>query len=100
MLEVDFICSINFISQNGQDILSHEALIIEGYFIKEKFELCKKLCEEFIKLKKFIILTLSDPFMTEFHKEQIIEIGQSHPNLIEEEKKANLYLYGIDRNDF
>ena len=48
----------DYISQNGQEILSHDALIIEGYFLKEKFELCKKLCEEFIKLKKLVFLTL------------------------------------------
>ncbi len=67
--------SEEFLSQNGQEILSHDALIIEGYFLKEKFELCKKLCLEFIKLKKLIILTLCDDFMIEFHKEKIMEIA-------------------------
>lgn len=67
--------SEDFLSQNGQEILNHDALIIEGYFLKEKFELCKKLCLEFIKLKKIIILTLCDAFMIEFHKEKIMEIA-------------------------
>ena len=64
----------NFIKENAQEILSHDALIIEGYFLKEKFDLCKKMCEEFIKLKKLVILTLCDAFMIEFYKEKIIEI--------------------------
>ena len=67
--------SDDFVSQNGQEILSHDALIIEGYFLKEKFELCKKMCLEFIKLKKLVILTLSDTSMIEFHKEKIVEIA-------------------------
>ena len=67
--------SENFVKQNGQEILSHEALLIEGYFLKEKFELCKKLCEEFIKLKRLIILTLSDQYMVEFHNDKILEIA-------------------------
>ena len=64
----------NFIKENAQEILSHDALIIERYFLKEKFDLCKKMCEEFIKLKKLVILTLCDAFMIEFYKEKIIEI--------------------------
>lgn len=65
----------NFINENAQEILSHEVLIIEGYFLKEKYDLCKKICEEFIKLNKYIILTLCDPFMIEFHEEKIMDIA-------------------------
>ena len=67
--------SEDFINKNSQEILSHDAIIIEGYFLKEKFDLCKKLCIEFIKLKKLVILTLCDASMIEFHKEKIMEIA-------------------------
>ena len=69
--------SENFISQHLDEIDSHDILLIEGYFLKEKFELCRKLCERFRQLNKYIVLTLCDPVITEFHNEQIIEIANN-----------------------
>ena len=67
--------SEDFLVQNAQEILNHDALIIEGYFLKDKYELCKKLCEEFNRLNKLVILTLCNTFMIEFHNEKIIELS-------------------------
>ena len=90
--------SEEFVSQHGQEILSHEALIIEGYFLKERFELCKKLCEEFIKLKKIIILTLCDPFMIEFHKEKILEIANISDMIVGNFRAAEILADGRGKN--
>jgi adenosine kinase len=90
--------SEDFIRQNGQEILNHEALIIEGYFLKEKFELCKKICEEFIKLKKIIILTLCDPFMIEYHKEKILEIANISDMIVGNFSAAEILADGRGKN--
>ena len=67
--------SVNFIQNHWNEIISHDALLIEGYFIKENFDLCSNICDAFIKAGKFIILTLSDPLMIESYKEDIIKIA-------------------------
>lgn len=67
--------SVNFIQNHWNEIISHDALLIEGYFIKENFDLCSNICDAFIKDGKFIILTLSDPLMIESYKEDIIKIA-------------------------
>ena len=50
----------DFILANKDEILKHEILLIEGYYLQYQFELCCKLCELFKKEgNKLIILTLS-----------------------------------------
>ena len=39
--------SKEFINEKQNIIFEHEVLLIEGYFLRENFELCKYLCEEF-----------------------------------------------------
>jgi adenosine kinase len=49
-----------FILSNKDNILKHEILLIEGYYLQYQFELCWELCELFRKEEnKLIILTLS-----------------------------------------
>lgn len=67
--------SEEFVSQNIDKILSHEAFLIEGYILQSKFNICKKLCEEFQKQKKLVVLTLSAVFMIQFHFEKMKEIA-------------------------
>ena len=90
--------SEDFVSQNGQEILSHDALIIEGYFLKEKFELCKKMCLEFIKLKKLVILTLCDSSMIEFHKEKIMDIANLADMIVGNFPAAEILADGRGKN--
>ena len=68
--------SSNFIQNHWNEIISHDALLIEGYFIKENFELCSNVCDAFINQGKYIILTLSDPLMIESYRENIITIAK------------------------
>ena len=70
-----------FVTSNRNEIFENEALLIEGYFLQEKFEICKYLCSEFRKNDKFVILTLSAVFMVQAHYEKIMEIAQ-HADMI------------------
>ena len=70
-----------FVKENEEEIFKNDAIIIEGYFLQEKFELCKNLCLEFKKRNKSVILTLSAVFMVQVHKDKIMEIAQ-HSNMI------------------
>ena len=65
-----------FVDEHKDEIFQHDILLIEGYFLQEKFELCKHLCSEFKKENKFIILTLSAVFMVQAHFDKIMEIAQ------------------------
>ena len=67
--------SEDFIQQNIQQILKHESVIIEGYMLPNKFDLCKKLTECFYRENKIIILTLSAMFIVQFHSEKVMEIA-------------------------
>jgi adenosine kinase len=65
----------DFVNENLNKIDMNDAFLIEGYFLQEKFEICKKLCLDFNRDKKFIILTLSAVFMVQAHFEKILEIS-------------------------
>ena len=50
----------DFILANKDEILKHEILLIEGYYLQYQYELCLELCDLFKKEgNKLIILTLS-----------------------------------------
>ena len=49
--------------KNRDEIMKNDALLIEGYFIQERFEILKDLCIRFKLNKKIVILTLADVFM-------------------------------------
>lgn len=74
--------SDNFILQHQDEILSHQALLIEGYSLQNKIDICKKLSELFIKQKKKIMLTLSSAFMVKFFYDKIIEIADKSDIII------------------
>ena len=67
--------SEEFIEQNIEQILSNEAIIIEGYMLPNKFDICKKLTDCFSRDKKCVILTLSAMFIVQNHSEKILEIA-------------------------
>ena len=70
-----------FVSEHQNEIFQNDALLIEGYFLQEKFDICKNLCMEFKREKKFVILTLSAVFMVQAHFDKILEIAQ-HADMI------------------
>ena len=67
--------SEEFIEKHLDEILDHQAFLIEGYLLQSKFDIVKKLCNEFYKDNKLIILTLSAKFIVKCHYEKIIEMG-------------------------
>ena len=64
-----------YIEENLERILAHQILIIEGYLMKNKFDVCEKLCEYFSNRKKMIILTLSASFIPKYYNENLLKIA-------------------------
>ena len=64
-----------FVDEHMKEILSHEALIIEGYFLIERFEICKGLVEKFKEQGKPVILALSAVFCVNAHRDEMLEIA-------------------------
>ena len=50
-----------FITSNKDNILKHEILLIEGYYLQHQFELCWELCELFKKEENKIIILMLNP---------------------------------------
>ena len=71
----------DFVTEHQNEIFENDALLIEGYFLQEKFDICKNLCMEFKKEKKFIILALSAVFMVQAHYDKIVEIA-NHADMV------------------
>jgi len=66
----------DFVKEHEEKIFNNDALLIEGYFLQERYELCIYLCNMFKRAKKMIILTLSAVFMVQSHRDKIMEIAQ------------------------
>ena len=69
--------SEEFVDQHINEIISHQALFIEGYMVSNKFDICKKLIDYFLKDKKTIILSLCAPFIVKFHHDKIVELANN-----------------------
>ena len=64
-----------YVTEHEKEIYINDGLLIEGYFLQEKFNICKNLCKEFRNENKFIILALSAVFMVQAHYDKILEIA-------------------------
>ena len=71
----------DFVNEHQKEIFENDALLIEGYFLQEKFDICKRLCAEFRKENKYIILALSAVFMVQAHYDKIVEIA-NHADML------------------
>lgn len=67
--------SEDFVNQNIEEIMSHDVLLIEGYFLQEKYDLCLNLCNRFKDQRKLVILTLSAITIVQQQAEKILEIA-------------------------
>jgi adenosine kinase len=74
--------SDEFVSEHENEIYEHDALLIEGYFLQERYELCKRLCNLFKRANKMVILTLSAVFMVQNHREKMMEIAQNSDMIV------------------
>ena len=70
------------ISKKLDQICQHDVLLIEGYYLKENFDLCKYLVEEFKKQNKLVILTLSAVCIVQYHMNKIKEIADMSDMII------------------
>ena len=82
--------SEEFVRQNLDFILSNESIIIEGYMLPNKLDICRMLTNYFNRENKFIILTLSAMFIVQYHSEKIIEIGNKSNMIIGNIKEAEI----------
>ena len=74
--------SKQFIEEKLDQICQHDVLLIEGYYLKENFDLCKYLVEEFKKQNKLVILTLSAVCIVQYHMNKIKEIADMSDMII------------------
>ena len=74
--------SKEFIEEKKHSIFEHEVLLIEGYYLKENYELCKYLCEEFNREQKLVILTLSAVVIVQNYIDKIKEIANMSDMII------------------
>ncbi len=86
--------SEEFVEKHKDEIYSHNALLLEGYFLQEKFHICKSLCDEFNKEKKLVILTLGAAFMVQFFNDKIIEIANKADLIIGNMGEAEIFAGG------
>ena len=86
--------SKNFVRNNWNEIILHDAIIVEGFFIKENYELCKDICEEFIKQGKYIILTLSDTYIIENYRKEINSIAHMADMIFGNYKSIQKFIRG------
>ena len=67
--------SMDFVNANMEKITAHDSLLIEGYFIVERFEIVKALVKKFKEAKKPVIFTLSAVFLLQAHLQKMLEIA-------------------------
>ena len=72
----------DYVSEHQNEIFENDVLLIEGYFLQEKFDICQHLVTEFRRENKFIILTLSAVFMVQAHFDKILEIAQQSDMIV------------------
>jgi len=71
-----------FINEHFDEIMKYDALLIEGYFIQERFEILKRLCRKYKLNKKIVILTLADVFIVKNYHDRVIELANCSDLLV------------------
>lgn len=67
--------SYDFVRANLDEILNADLAMIEGYFIRSKYEIVKYVVEQFNKKNKKVAFTLSATFLLESFYERMLEIA-------------------------
>jgi len=73
--------SSEFVEKNLEIILNAHLLLVEGYFVIEKFDIVKMLVSHFHRIHKKVVFTLSATFMVEAFADKMLEIS-NQSNLI------------------
>jgi len=67
--------SMDFVMENIDTINKSSLLVIEGYFVIEKYDIVLMLAKHFNEINKKICFTLSATFMIEFSYDKMLEIA-------------------------
>merc|ERR1712032_1723284 len=67
--------SMDFVDANMADINKAELLLVEGYFVIEKFDIVKSLVAKFNESKKKVAFTLSATFMIDNFLDKLLEVS-------------------------
>ena len=90
--------SMEFVEKNMAEINKAELLLVEGYFVIEKFDIVKSLVAKFNEAKKKVAFTLSATFMIDFHGEKILEISQCADIIFCNEDEAIAFSKSTSKN--
>lgn len=69
--------SMDFVNANMSEIEKSEILLVEGYFVIEKFDIVKHLVSKFNDNKKKVAFTLSATFMIDNFYDKMLEISNN-----------------------
>ena len=84
--------SKEFILKNINEIINHDALLIETFFMQDSFEICINLIDEFIKNNKKILFTLGAPFIIKVYYEKVIEIANKSDFIFCNMNEAKMFM--------
>jgi len=86
-----------FVQEHMNEILKHDALIIEAYFLQECYDICVNLVEQFKKENKILMFTLGAVFMIESLNEKMMAIANKCDYIIGNMEEA-FALINNDKN--
>lgn len=80
--------SMDWVNKNMSEINKSEILLVEGYFVIEKFEIVKFLVNEFNQANKKVAFTLSATFMIDNFYDKMLEISNKSDIIFCNEEEA------------
>jgi len=86
-----------FVQEHMNEILKHDALIIEAYFLQECYDICVNLVEQFKNENKILMFTLGAVFMIESLNEKMMAIANKCDYIIGNMEEA-FALINNDKN--
>lgn len=89
--------SMDFVSSNLSEIAKSEILLVEGYFVIEKFNIVQYLVDYFNTNNKQVAFTLSATFMIENFYDKMLEISNKSDLIFCNEEEA--YAFAKLRSD-
>lgn len=90
--------SMDFVNSNMLEINKSELLLVEGYFVIEKFDIVKNLVKKFNEDKKKVVFTLSATFMIDNFFDKMLEISNNSDIIFCNEDEAIAFAK-IESND-
>jgi adenosine kinase len=83
--------SMDFVEKNLESIIRNDLLLIEGYFVIEKFDIVQRLVKHFRDNNKKIVFTLSATFMVENFHDKMLEISNESDIVVCNNEEASAF---------